>query len=133
MSNPSKVIGTKAETKVARFLTQRGLRTGRRAPAGSDDEGDLRMLLPGGEEVTLEVKAGRQTKDPSRSKLEDWKRQTLVESENSGCRSALVVVRYNKPFVNAEVWLPNSQWGGRMRGWTMQYIDDFADEMWSMS
>lgn len=133
MANPSKQIGTRAETNVARFLTQRGLRTTRRTLAGSDDEGDLRMLLPSGEEVTLEVKAGKQTARAPRSMFERWKRETLVESENSGCRCALVVVRYQRRLVDAEVWLPNSQWGGRLRGWTMQYIDDFADEMWSMS
>lgn len=133
MANPSKQIGTRAETNVARFLTQRGLRTTRRALAGSDDEGDLRMLLPSGEEVTLEVKAGKQTQDLTRARLGEWKRQTLQEGENSGCKPGLVIVRYRHRLSDAEVWLPNSQWGGRLRGWTMQYIDDFADEMWSMS
>lgn len=133
MSNPSKRIGTRAETNVTKFLTTHGLRTMRRTLAGSNDEGDLRMLLPSGEEVTLEVKAGKQTRSISRSKLNEWKRQTMVESDNSGCRGMLVVVRYQRALSDAEVWLPNSQWGGKLSGWTMKYLDDFADEMWAMS
>jgi Holliday junction resolvase-like predicted endonuclease len=133
MANPSKAKGTRAETKIARFLAERGLRTVRRALAGSADEGDLRMFLPDGEEVTVEVKAGKQTAAPSRSLLDSWMRQTMEESENSGCRSLLIVVRYRRPFADAEVWLPNSQWGGGIRGWTMVRIDDFADEMWAIA
>lgn len=132
MSNPSKRIGTAAETKVSRFLNMHGLRTERRALAGSNDEGDLRTILPNGEEVTLEVKAGKQTQNYPRSRLDEWKRQTIVEGENSGCRPALVIVRYRRSFEDAEVWLPNSLWGG-VNGWTMLYIDQFADMAWTMA
>ena len=44
MPNPSKAIGTRAETKVARFLTQRGLRTERRALAGSRETPSTREM-----------------------------------------------------------------------------------------
>lgn len=131
MANPSKEKGTKAETKVARYLTDRGLPTERRALAGANDMGDLRMLLPSGEEVTLEVKAGKQTQSFPRSRMDKWKRETLQESRNSKCRCALVIVKYRRAFADTEVWLPNSQWGG-VNGWTMIHIDMFADAMWIM-
>lgn len=129
MSNPSKAIGTRAETRVARFLTANGIRCDRRALAGSKDEGDLRATLDSGLEVTIEVKAGKQTSNPRRSQLEEWQRQTLQESENSGCPALLVIVRYNRPFTSSEVWLKNSQWWGG-NGWTMMYIDEFVATMW---
>ena len=133
MSNPSKRKGTAAETRVSRFLNMHGLRTERKALAGSNDEGDLRTILPNGEEVTLEVKAGKQTQNYPRSRLDEWKRQTIVEGENSGCRPALIIVRYRRSFEdNTEVWLPNSLWGG-VNGWTMLYINQFADMAWTMA
>ena len=131
MANPSKDKGTKAETRVARYLTAHGLRTRRRPLAGSADKGDLLMLLPSGEEVTLEVKTGKQTQNFPRSRMDRWKRETLQEGRNAKCRCALVVVRYRRAFDDAEVWLPNSQWGG-VNGWTMVHIDTFADAMYIM-
>lgn len=129
MSNPSKEKGTKAETRVARYLTSEGLPTRRKPLAGSADQGDLSTLLPSGEEITLEVKAGKQTQNFPRSRMDTWKRETLQEGRNSGKRCALVVVRYRRAFTDTEVWLPNSQWGG-VNGWTMVHIDQFADAMW---
>lgn len=129
MANPSKQKGTRAETKVARYLTNNGLRTERKALAGSADEGDLRMLLTDGTEVTLEVKTGKQTANYRRSQLEEWKRQTLEESKNSGCIAALVIVRYRRALTDAEVWTPNGQWRYGT-GWSMTYIDDFVTERW---
>lgn len=132
MANPSKKKGTEAETKVSRYFNDNGLRTERKALAGSEDEGDLRTYLPDGEEVTVEVKTGKQTQNYSRSQLNEWKRQTLQEGRNSGCRPILVIVRFRRKFSDAEVWLPNSRWGG-VNGWTMAYINDFVDAMWTMS
>ena len=132
MANPSKRKGTRAETKVARYLTAHGLPTMRKALAGAADQGDLCMELPDGTEVTMEVKAGQQCANPSRSQMAVWKRQTIDESVNSGCQSALVIVRYKRTFCDAEVWLPNHQWKedvGGLSGWTMMYIDDFAHDM----
>ncbi len=127
MTNPSKAIGTRAETKVARYLSNHGLPTKRKALAGSADEGDLRMTLQSGEEVTLEVKAGAQTNGYPRSRWEKWLRQTKAEERNSGCRSALVIVRYGHRLVDAEVWVPNS-WIGAA-GWSMFHLDTFARMM----
>ena len=124
MSNPSKAKGTRAETKVKRYFNDHGLRCERKALAGSDDEGDLRLYLDDGTEVAIEVKAGRQTGNYNRTALNEWKGQTLKESINSGCPSMLVIVRYRRAFEDAEVWMPNSEWGEP--GWTMMYIDDLV-------
>lgn len=129
MANPSKAKGTRAETKVARYLSDHGLMTERKALAGSKDRGDLRMLRPDGTEVTLEVKAGRQTERLTRSMMMRWKAQTLAESKASGTKGALVILRYHRSFIDSEVWLPNSQWGGLQIGWTVMHINDFIRQM----
>lgn len=131
MANPSKTIGTRGETRVKNDLINHGFKAYRKALAGSDDEGDLAMLLPDGTEVTLEIKAGKQTIDYCRSKVEEWKSQTLDEAANSGCPAVLIILRYRKELRNAEVWMPNSQWGGRKdgKGWTFMYYDEFLTEM----
>lgn len=125
MANRSKQIGTKAETKVKRYFQAHGLECERRALAGSDDEGDLRLVLRDGSEVTVEVKAGKQTANYNRSKLREWMRQTTAESLNRGCPGILVIVRYRRDFDDAEVWIPTEEWG--MLGWVMVHIDDYAD------
>lgn len=127
MANPSKAKGTRAETRVASYLTTHGLPTSRRALAGSSDEGDLRMTLPDGSEMTVEVKAGKQTASYSRRQLEAWKRQTEVESFNAGCPGILVIARYRRSLFDAEVWIPTEEWG--RAGWTMVYLDDYAEEI----
>ena len=129
MANPSKDKGTRAETKVARYLSECGLPTERKALAGSADRGDLRMTLPNGTEVTIEVKAGKQTQNYPRSMVEDWRFQTLVEAANSGTPGMLVIVRYRRRFEDTEVWLPNMQWGGMRPGWTMMYLDEFVENV----
>lgn len=128
MANPSKAKGTRAETNVKLYLNSRGIYAERKPLAGSADEGDLCVILPDGTEVTAEVKAGKQTQNYPRSRIEDWKRQTLVESDNSGCpMSMLVIVRYKRRLSDAEVWLPNHQWlDVNNPGWTMMYLDEFA-------
>lgn len=124
----SKAIGTRAETKVKRYFNDHGLRCERRALAGSDDEGDLRLYLDNGAEVTVEVKAGKQTSGYGRALFNKWKIQTLAESANSGChQSLLVVVGYARRFRDAEVWIPNFEWWDQTQPeWTMMYIDDFV-------
>ena len=129
MANPSKTKGTRGETAVSKYLNAHGLFAERKALAGSEDNGDLRIILADGAEVTAEVKSGKQTASYPRGRLDLWKRQTLVESENSGCKAVLIVVRYMRKLVDAEVWLPNKQWGGVSDGWTMMYLNDFVKEM----
>ena len=129
MANPSKAIGTRAETKVKNHFIDHGFRCERRALAGSDDEGDLRLYLKDGTEVTVEVKAGKQTQNYPRSRVEDWRKQTLRQSKNSGCnQSMLVIVRYKRDFKDAEVWFPNFEWESLIQpGWTMMYLDEFTE------
>ena len=127
MSNPSKAKGTRAETKVRRYFDDRGLRCERKALAGSNDEGDLRLFLPNMlEEVTVEVKAGKQTANYNRTQLDEWKRQTLDEAINSHHPAILVVVRYRRKLEDAEVWIPNVTEDG-IRAWTMVYLDEFVN------
>jgi hypothetical protein len=60
-----------------------------------------------------------------------WKKQTLDESDHSGCPSVLIIARYKKQLRNAEVWMPNCQWGYGVGGdtWTFMYYDEFIKEM----
>lgn len=129
MANPSKAKGTRAETKVKNYFIEHGFRCERKALAGSNDEGDLCLYLKNGVEVTVEVKTGKQTSNYSRTALQDWKDQTITESENSDCpQSILVVVRHQRKFIDAEVWIPNFQWFDCITpGWTMMYISEFVE------
>lgn len=121
MANPSKTKGTRAETRVARYLSEHGLPSERKPLAGSADKGDLRMTIPSGAEVTIEVKAGRQTDGYTRSQLRKWQEQTVAEMANSGCPAVLVIVRYRRSIADAEVWT------GVYDGlWRMMYLDDFV-------
>ncbi len=129
MSNPSKAKGTRAETKVKRYFNDHGLRCERKALAGSDDEGDLRLYLDDGTEVTIEVKAGKQTINYSRAKFNEWKQQTLAEAKNSQCAALLVIVKFRRKLMDAEVWWPKPgtiEDDGTSPCWTMMYIDDFV-------
>lgn len=128
MANPSKAKGTRAERNVVLYLNSHGLRAERKPLAGSADQGDLRVILPDGTEVTAEVKTGKQTQNYPRSSVEEWRRQTLVEAKNAGCpMSMLVIVRYRRRLRDTEVWLPNWQWTEKTNsGWTMMYLDEFT-------
>lgn len=127
MSNPSKKKGTEAETKVKKYFNDNGLKCERKALAGSKDLGDLCLHLPNGGEVTVEVKTGKQTWNYNRARLDEWKRQTLVEASNSGCSAVLVIVRYKRKFIDAEVWWPNGN--GEYTDWSMEYIDKFVERV----
>ena len=131
MSNPSKDLGTRGETRVKRDLAKHGFKVWRRSLAGSKDEGDLGMIMPDGTEVTLEVKAGKQTIGYCRALVEKWKKQTLDEAQHSGCPAVLIILRYKKQLRNAEVWMPNGQWGYGLGGdtWTLMYYDEFLLKM----
>jgi len=124
MANPSKAIGTRAETNVVKYLRGQGLRAERKALAGSADEGDVRVTLEDGTELALEVKAGKQTKAYSRGQLREWQRQTTVEAENSGHPCILVITRYNHALKDAEVWVENK---GYPVTWTMMYLDELQE------
>lgn len=105
--NRSKAKGTRAESRVVKFLEGYGFSARRKALAGSNDLGDVELFAAPGlvDPVSIEVKAGKQTANPSRSQLEEWLRQAKVEAGNSGSSFAvLVVVRYNRKLKDADVW-----------------------------
>ena len=120
----SKAKGTRAETAVVRYLVDHGVSAERRALTGSNDCGDIKVessSYPSG--LVLEVKAGKQTANPNRAQLKEWLRQTLVEGSNSACDSALVVVRYNRKLVDADVYYVYDE---RV---VHCYLDEFVEEL----
>ena len=108
MANPSKQKGTRAETKVVRYLEDHGFVARRQALAGSDDHGDIEAYRPDStEKIIIEVKAGKQTTAPNRSQIEEWCRQAMVEKKNADAKSCvLVVVRYHRALEDADVYVP---------------------------
>lgn len=127
MANPSKAKGTRAETSVVRFLRERGWEARRKALAGSNDVGDIECRAPGMDGwLSLEVKAGKQTANPSRSQIDEWLRQAMVEAENSGTDCYLVVVRYRRGLKDADVYSPNAD-GDRRFKRGHAFLDEFAD------
>ena len=116
MANPSKDKGTRAESKVVSYFKEAGLDAVRKALTGSADKGDIQL-----DGYSLEVKTGKQTANPSRSQLEEWLRQSEVESANANEPCYLVVVRYRRSIKDAEVWHRDS--GNVLH---MQYLDDFV-------
>lgn len=105
MANPSKKKGTKAETEVVNFLADYGIVAERMALSGAKDKGDIKVIESNyGKPLVFEVKAGKQTQNPSRSDIEDWLAQARVEGENSGCDCMLVIRRYKRNIADAEVW-----------------------------
>lgn len=122
MSNPSKQKGTKAETTVVRYLNAHGVAAKRKALTGNQDQGDIDAKTVYGDMV-LEVKAGQQTANPSRSQLTEWLRQARVEGDNAKADAALVIVRYRRQIKDAEVWFETMD-GGKV----MMYLDEWVKE-----
>lgn len=131
MANPSKQKGTRAETKVVRYLESRGIKARRKALAGSNDQGDIEMYdAPRlGEPITIEVKAGKQTANPNRAQLEDWLRQSWEEAENSGTFLAvLIVVRYRRKLEDADVYVQAYSDNANQLRTYHTWLDKFAEE-----
>lgn len=108
MSNPSKQKGTRAETRVVRYLEDHGFVAHRQALAGSNDPGDIEAYAPDStSKIIIEVKTGKQTTAPRRSQIEEWCRQTMLEGENSDADLAvLIVVRHYRELKDADVYVP---------------------------
>lgn len=120
MANPNKKKGTRAETKVRKFLEGLGYKATRQALSGNADQGDL-LIRHNGKTYIVEVKAGKQTASPNRTQLDEWKRQTLVEQKNAKANdSFLVVVRYNRNINDADVYKKRSN-----NTWLHFYLDEF--------
>lgn len=123
MSNPSKAKGTRAETAVVNFLKEHGIKAQRKALTGSADCGDVE-IIERGFSVTLEVKAGKQTANPSRSQLEEWLRQAEVEAKNSKTECYLCIVRYHRKLKDADVYLQYKNGKNVVR--EHMYLDEFV-------
>ena len=102
--NPSKQKGTRAETRVVRYLNEHGVKARRQALSGNADCGDVYLE---GKDIILEIKAGKQTANPNRTQLVDWLNQAVVEGENCGCEGVLVVVRHGRALTDADVYIPH--------------------------
>lgn len=102
--NKSKAKGTAGETEVVKYLNACGLQAQRRALHGSKDQGDIEVCKDFFK-IILEVKSGKQTENPNRSQLEEWRRQTVAEGINAGMPAALVVNRYNRKLVDSDVYI----------------------------
>lgn len=130
MANPSKAKGTRAETAVVRFLAAHGWSAKRKALTGSKDHGDIEALAPKGlAPVTIEVKAGKQTANPSRSQIDDWLMQSWIEAINSGEKLAvLVIVRYRRQLKDADVYIQYHDGDGfftRSHCFLDEYVDGY--------
>lgn len=119
MSNKSKAKGTRAESRVVKYLLDHGIEAKRKALAGKDDEGDIELPK---HDLILEVKTGKMTDKYSRSQLDEWIRQSIVEGDNSNSCGLLVIVRYNRAMKDAEVW----EWDPFSESREMVYLDEFV-------
>lgn len=100
MSTKSKAKGTKAEGEVVKYLQHWWPAAERRALSGNKDKGDV-AGVPG---VCIEIKAAQT------QLLAAWFRETLVEQENAGAESCLLVVkRPYKPVDQWDAWMPDAQ------------------------
>ena len=105
--NKSKQKGTRAETNIVKALQAEGIAAERRALAGSNDKGDIKINIgPDDRIVIIESKAGKQTQAPSRFLLTEWLSQTEKEMYNSGAiYAALVVCSYRRSIKDYPVYL----------------------------
>lgn len=115
----SKRIGTRGESQVVAAFRTFGLEADRKPLKGSEDEGDIWVLLPNGEQIMIEVKTGKQTKGYSRTTKREWLRQTKAESENSGEEGFLIINSYGRGIIDSEVWSAD--------GHSFWYLDEFVE------
>jgi hypothetical protein len=110
----SRAIGTSAESAVVKVARASGFPFAeRRALAGSEDQGDVRLDPRG--RVVLEVKAGKAAETASDAQVEAW----LVETERERVAAGawygfLILKRAGKGPRNADRW------------WAVGRLDDIA-------
>ena len=104
--NKSKQKGTRAETKIVKALMDAGFGAERRALAGFNDKGDVKLILSDNTELTIEVKAGQQTVAPNRTLMEEWMTQTINEMNNSHSDyGALIVCTHRRSISDYQVFV----------------------------
>jgi hypothetical protein len=129
VTNPSKIKGTRFETRVATFLGPWFPEVERRAQAGNLDRGDLRGV------PNWAVEA----KDRKVMNLSGWCSEAAVEAVNSGCRYWVVVHNYPRhptPQIHCTMplWvLAELATGRQLEAPPLDTPDDgklFADAVW---
>lgn len=126
MANLNKKKGTRAESRVVKYLESRDILAKRKALSGSKDEGDIDLPGLG---ICLEVKTGKQTANYNRTQLDEWLRQTKEEGKNSSQPCYLVIVRYNRKIEDAEVFYQGGSNGAKV----FRYLDEFCDMLYTPS
>lgn len=110
MANRSKAKGTRAETNLRKLLETNGFTARRQALSGAEDMGDLEVYPPDSlMKYIIEVKAGKQTSAPNRKQIEDWCCQAVIEAAHAGGSPVLVVMRYHRDILDADVYIPHEK------------------------
>lgn len=103
MANKAKAVGTRFESALVKYL-RKGLedeRPERLALHGSKDMGDIGHVYAHGFEGVIEAKSHKKI---TPGLIDEWRRQTLDERENSDSDFALLVVnKYNCPMGQSQV------------------------------
>lgn len=108
MSSPSKVKGTKQETKICNVINDFvGKDVAERLPLhGSEDQGDIRITLG---PMTLVGESKCSKHYPSEGQMADYKYQTVTEAENAGADGGLLFVNMpNRRIERMQVWMQRS-------------------------
>mgnify|MGYP003480043797 CR=1 FL=1 len=130
MANKSKAKGTAAETRIVRYLRAAGIECDRQPLKGNNDEGDIWFLGPTDRDQMkriIEVKAGKQTIQVSRTMKKCWLDQTTIEARNFARTQEhfpltppgwLIIAKHGANVADYEVW--------SMDGIVFYYLDDFV-------
>jgi len=110
MVNPSKAIGTQAETLVTRFLQENGFGTAeRRALHGTYDLGDI-TGTPG---ICWEVKSGHAAETASDGLINAWLAETETERKNAKADIGVLVVKRKGKGAAGDWWaIDRCRYGG---------------------
>jgi len=109
MKRTPKQIGTAAETKACRWLTEQGWNPHRQALSGARDTGDL--VICGEPLVIAEVKAGEQADSAGPVLIAAWLDETGREQLNANAvLGALIVARKFRPVAHWDVYLFAAGW-----------------------
>lgn len=129
MSNPSKVAGTRQETRICNVINDfAGSDIAERlALHGSNDQGDIRIRFGG---LTLIGESKYSKHYPSEGQIQDFKAQTLTECENYGGDGGLLFVNVpNRSITRMEIWLQRStHFKLEMMRNGIKYPDDIPQE-----
>lgn len=108
MVNRPKAIGTAAETAVRNYLLSLGYTTNqvrRNVLTGSQDQGDIHLVLNDELQLVIEVKGGAAAKTASHNQLLEWWKETVAEVDNAKApRGVLVTQKAGAGPANVGKW-----------------------------